>query len=102
MFEAWGDVILRRRRLVPALAVLGVPIAAVRGTGVFGRLQSAGGFAPPASQLVPAAMRLPGRANWWAPGPLRRLYARLGIGDDDDDASAQLAEPAATVRSGSG
>jgi hypothetical protein len=78
MFEAWGDVILRRRRLVPALAVLGVPIAAVRGTGVFGR------------------------ANWWAPGPLRRLYARLGIGDDDDDASAQLAEPAATVRSGSG
>jgi hypothetical protein len=102
MFEAWGDVILRRRRLVPALAVLGVPIAAVRGTGVFGRLQSAGGFAPPASPLVPAAMRLLGRANWWAPGPLRRLYARLGIGDDDDDASAQLAEPAATVRSGSG
>jgi RND superfamily putative drug exporter len=23
--------------------------------------------------LVPAAMRLAGRANWWAPGPLRRL-----------------------------
>jgi RND superfamily putative drug exporter len=29
--------------------------------------------------LVPAAMRLLGRANWWAPGPLRRLYARYGI-----------------------
>jgi RND superfamily putative drug exporter len=29
--------------------------------------------------LVPATMRLLGRANWWAPRPLRRLYARYGI-----------------------
>ncbi len=29
--------------------------------------------------LVPAAMRLLGRANWWAPRPLRSLYARSGI-----------------------
>jgi RND superfamily putative drug exporter len=29
--------------------------------------------------LVPAVMRLLGPANWWAPGPLRRLYARYGI-----------------------
>jgi trehalose monomycolate/heme transporter len=29
--------------------------------------------------LVPATMRLLGRANWWAPGPLRRMYARYGI-----------------------
>jgi RND superfamily putative drug exporter len=29
--------------------------------------------------LVPAVMRLLGRANWWAPGPLRGLYARYGI-----------------------
>jgi trehalose monomycolate/heme transporter len=28
------------------------------------------------SVLVPATMRLLGEANWWAPGPLRRLYAR--------------------------
>jgi trehalose monomycolate/heme transporter len=32
--------------------------------------------------LVPATMRLLGRANWWAPRPLRRLYARYGIKDD--------------------
>ena len=32
--------------------------------------------------LVPAAMRLLGRANWWAPPPLRRLYARYGIKED--------------------
>jgi trehalose monomycolate/heme transporter len=29
--------------------------------------------------LVPATMRLLGRANWYAPRPLRRLYARYGI-----------------------
>ncbi len=34
--------------------------------------------------LVPATMRLLGRANWWAPGPLRRLYARYGIGEGGD------------------
>jgi RND superfamily putative drug exporter len=32
--------------------------------------------------LVPATMRLLGRANWWAPGPLGRLYARFGIRED--------------------
>jgi len=31
--------------------------------------------------LVPATMRLLGPANWWAPRPLRRLYARYGIGE---------------------
>jgi putative drug exporter of the RND superfamily len=29
--------------------------------------------------LVPAFMRLAGRANWWAPAPLRRLHARFGL-----------------------
>ena len=32
--------------------------------------------------LVPATMRLLGRANWWAPRPLRRLYARYGFKED--------------------
>ena len=29
--------------------------------------------------LVPATMRLLGRWNWWAPGPLARVYRRYGI-----------------------
>ena len=29
--------------------------------------------------LVPATMTLLGEWNWWAPGPLRRLYLRLGL-----------------------
>jgi len=33
--------------------------------------------------LVPASMRLLGTANWWAPGPLRRVYARYGIREDE-------------------
>jgi RND superfamily putative drug exporter len=31
--------------------------------------------------LVPALMRLLGRWNWWAPRPLKRLYARLGFAE---------------------
>ena len=29
--------------------------------------------------LVPAFMRIAGNANWWAPGPLKRLHARIGL-----------------------
>ncbi|MDL9938445.1 MMPL family transporter [Gordonia sp. ABSL1-1] len=32
--------------------------------------------------LVPAVMRLAGRANWWAPGPLRRLHDRIGLAEE--------------------
>jgi trehalose monomycolate/heme transporter len=35
--------------------------------------------------LVPATMRLLGGANWWAPRPLRRLYARYGIKEEDPE-----------------
>ena len=41
--------------------------------------------------LVPATMRLLGRANWWAPRPLRRLYARYGF---KEDSPAPLRVPA--------
>ncbi|MEO3826135.1 MMPL family transporter [Actinomadura sp. B10D3] len=39
--------------------------------------------------LVPATMRLLGRANWWAPGPLARLYGRYGIKEGDSPAPAR-------------
>ena len=50
MFESWGRLVYARRRLVLALAGLVVVAAAVWGTGVFGALQSGGGFTPPNSQ----------------------------------------------------
>ncbi len=34
--------------------------------------------------LVPATMRLLGRANWWAPRPLVRVWERFGVREGDD------------------
>jgi RND superfamily putative drug exporter len=45
--------------------------------------------------LVPATMRLLGRWNWYAPGPMRRFYARYGIRESDDGTAAPR-EPALT------
>ncbi len=50
MFEAWGRAVYRRRRLTLVIALLGVIFAGVWGTGVFGALQSGGGFSDPGSQ----------------------------------------------------
>jgi RND superfamily putative drug exporter len=41
--------------------------------------------------LVPAAMRLAGRVNWWAPAALRRVQARIGLVEEPPpDARADL------------
>jgi uncharacterized membrane protein YdfJ with MMPL/SSD domain len=31
--------------------------------------------------LVPSLMQLLGPWTWWAPSPLRRLYARIGLSE---------------------
>jgi RND superfamily putative drug exporter len=38
------------------------------------------------SLLVPATMKLLGEWNWWAPGPLRRIHARIGLHEAPDAA----------------
>ena len=38
--------------------------------------------------LVPSLMELLGRWNWWAPRPLRRLHARIGLGEACSQSSA--------------
>jgi uncharacterized membrane protein YdfJ with MMPL/SSD domain len=35
--------------------------------------------------LVPSLMELLGKWNWWAPGPLRRLHARIGLSEGKAD-----------------
>ena len=55
MFESWGRLMYRRRRLVLVLAVAAMAFAAVWGTGVFGRLQKSGGFTAPGSESQQAA-----------------------------------------------
>src|ERR1039457_5158467 len=55
MFDTWGRAIYRRRRLVLVITLAVVVFAGVWGTGVFGSLQSAGGFNTPNSQSQRAA-----------------------------------------------
>jgi RND superfamily putative drug exporter len=38
------------------------------------------------SLLVPAIMRLTGRATWWAPAPLRRFHRRFGLSEGEEEA----------------
>jgi len=55
MFESWGRVVYRRRRLVLVISLLAVVFAAAWGTGVFSKLQSSGGFTPPNSESQQAS-----------------------------------------------
>lgn len=43
--------------------------------------------------LVPAFMRLAGRANWWAPRFLRNIYDRFGFSESGPPALAPIKEP---------
>jgi trehalose monomycolate/heme transporter len=82
MFESWGRVVYRRRRLVLVLALIVVAFAAAWGTGVFGRLQSSGGFTPPDSQSQQAAN-----------------LAAAAFGRDAGDVVVLYSSPDQTVRS---
>ncbi|WP_328790368.1 MULTISPECIES: MMPL family transporter [unclassified Streptomyces] len=45
------------------------------------------------SLLVPAVMKLTGRATWWAPAPLRRLHERFGLSEGESAPPAPEPEP---------
>ena len=81
MFEAWGRFVYRRRRLVLLAAALVVVGAAVWGTGVFGALQSGGGFTAPGSQSEQAS-----------------TLATRAFGRDTADVVVLYRSPALTVR----
>ena len=51
--------------------------------------------------LVPAAMRLMGASNWWAPAPLKRLWERIGLGDLEGHGATPALTPLA-VGAGAG
>ncbi|KUL25915.1 MMPL family transporter [Streptomyces regalis] len=44
------------------------------------------------SLLVPAVMRLTGRATWWAPGPLRRFHQRFGLSESGGEPASAAVE----------
>ncbi|MCY1143211.1 hypothetical protein OWR29_34890 [Actinoplanes sp. Pm04-4] len=39
--------------------------------------------------LVPALMKLAGKANWWAPGWARRVHARAGLDESGGTLSTE-------------
>jgi RND superfamily putative drug exporter len=97
-FDRTGDVvgsvprgIARSAPLVTAAAVILAASFAVYATSEVTFLQQLGiGMALAVlvdatvirGVLVPAAMRLAGSANWWAPAPLRRLHERIGLREE--------------------
>ena len=48
------------------------------------------------SLLVPAVMRLTGKATWWAPGPLRRFHERFGLSEGNGERPSRGAGNGAT------
>src|SRR5258708_16975278 len=74
MFESWGRVVYRRRRLVLVIALIGALFAAVWGTGVFGKLQSSGGFTPANSQSQTSS-NLATAAFVLNPGPVAGVFS---------------------------
>ncbi|MBC6462560.1 MMPL family transporter [Actinomadura sp. HBU206391] len=50
--------------------------------------------------LVPATMTLLGRRNWWMPGPLRRVHARLALSESAPEAPEAASPPAAPALAG--
>ncbi|WP_329032769.1 MMPL family transporter [Streptomyces sp. NBC_01725] len=50
--------------------------------------------------LLPALMRLGGRATWWAPAPLRRVHARFGLKEYDGAPDAEHPVPVTAARAG--
>src|SRR6266536_156717 len=100
MFESWGRIIYRRRRLVLVLTLIVVAFAGVWGTGVFGSLQTAGGFNAPDSQSQHASnlaslprSRVESVATFWSTGSRqfvsasgRETYAVLQLTGGSDAA----------------
>src|SRR5258708_21616253 len=82
MFETWGRVVYRRRWLVLAIAAVAMAAAAVWGTGVFARLQTAGGFSAPGSQSQREASA-----------------ATRVFGQDSGDVAVMYSSPALSARS---
>jgi RND superfamily putative drug exporter len=50
--------------------------------------------------LVPAFMKIAGRANWWAPTPLRRFHDRFGLSEEGGHDSGKTPAPQVPSRLG--
>jgi putative drug exporter of the RND superfamily len=81
MFEALGRAVVRRRRLVLALFVVGLVVAGILGSRLFSRL-AAGGFDDPGSDSAATAHRLD--TAFGVRDPVAVLAVRTPTGVDED------------------
>ena len=82
LFERWGRLVSRRRRSILVVAMIGVLIGLVWGTGVIGQLQGAGGFNAPNGQ-----------------SQLESSLATASFGRDAGDVVVLYSSPTLSVRS---
>ena len=78
--------------IITAAALLPVVVIAGFSTGGTAAIKQLGVGAIVA--ILIDALRLPGRWNWWAPGPLARVYRRYGLREE----SAERARAGERVR----
>jgi RND superfamily putative drug exporter len=87
---AVGRGLARTGRLITSAALLLVVVIGAFGTSHIIFMKSLGlGMALAVlldatiirALLVPAAMKMMGKWNWWAPAPLKRLWEKIGFGD---------------------
>ncbi|WP_040494694.1 MMPL family transporter [Ilumatobacter nonamiensis] len=87
MFTALGHLVVRRRRAVIAISLVGLLVAITVGVGVFGRL-STGGFADPASESSRATDLLAAEFGTGGADLVAIVTATSGTVDDPDIALA--------------
>lgn len=110
---AVADALARTGRVVTYAAVMISLVCAVWVTSKIGYMKAFGVGIPLAilmdalivrGALLPAFMKLLGDANWWAPGPLRRLHDRFGLREESGtppaarDGAAAPKDPEVSVR----
>ncbi|GAA3809404.1 MMPL family transporter [Sphaerisporangium flaviroseum] len=69
--------------VIAAFSTAGITIVKLLGVGMFVAIVVDATLVR--ALLVPATMRLLGGANWWLPGSLRRLHARVGLRDEPQE-----------------
>ncbi|MDT9682492.1 MMPL family transporter [Streptomyces sp. TRM76323] len=110
---AVADALARTGRVVTYAAVMISLVCAVWVTSKIGYMKAFGVGIPLAilmdalivrGALLPAFMKLLGDANWWAPGPMRRLHDRFGLREESGtppaprDGAAAPKDPEVSVR----
>ncbi|MQY05535.1 MMPL family transporter [Actinomadura macrotermitis] len=79
--------------VIAAFSMAGITVVKLIGVGMFVAVVVDAALVR--SLLVPATMRFMGTANWWLPGPLARLHAKMDLREHSEAPAAAAAVAAA-------